>query len=354
MTTDLKDQIHDLMERGIRPVTAAEAASQAGRRPAPFPPRSFCGRRTVTVVVGLTAAACAVTLVVTLTGGVARTGSQRAAMVTDAYVRHLAAASTIALARSGRAVIVSRTQGGPTPGTDTDDISFSGRDWNDSFTEALSASAGLPASTESAINRVVDGQAYDYFVADHGLAWYHEVGADAIESMAIPDPRMLLAELSPEARFVVAGYSTVAGIRLVHLRATQLTGLPAIQLDNATPQGRLTALSIWADGKGVVHRMSLTTRLAVSVGVLNPGQLPKGVHAGPAARRAKIAMLRKWLEKEANALKEKHLTVIRLGTGKSGVTTQIQLTSVTVNFLDIGHPQVITVPAHAYLTHGLG
>jgi hypothetical protein len=124
-------------------------------------------------------------------------------------------------------------------------------------------------------------------------------------------------------------------------------GLPA-------PQGRLTALSIWADGKGVVHRMSLTTRLAVSVGVLNPGQLPKGVHAGPAARRAKIAMLRKWLEKEAKALREKHLTVIRLGTGKSGVTTQIQLTSVTVNFLDIGHPQVITVPAHAYLTHGLG
>jgi hypothetical protein len=354
MTTDLKNQIHDLMERGVLPVTAAEAVSRAGRRPVPFPVRSIRRHRTVTVAAGLTAAAGAVALVVTQAGGVARPASRPPAIVTDSYVRHLATASAVALAQSGRAVIVRRTQGGPTPGTDTDEISFSGRNWNDSFSEALAAQGGLPPTRESAINRVVDGQAYDYFVADHGLAWYHEVGPDAIESMAIPDPRTLLAELSPEARFAVAGYSTVGGIRLVHLRATRLTGLPAIQLGNATPPGRLTSLDIWADGNGVVRRMSLTTSQVISVGMLNPGQLPKGAHAGPASRLAKIAAIRRWLAKELTARRRRHPIEIKVGSGKSGMTTQIQRTSMVVTFLDIGQPQVITVPAHAYLTYGLG
>jgi len=352
MTTDLRDQIHDLMERGVRPVTAAEAACRADPQSAPFRDRSPRRRLRVTLAIGASAVACAVALVVTQAGG--PTASRQPTIVTDAYVRYLATASGIALARSGRAVIVRHTQGGPTPGTDTDDITFSGRNWNDSFSEVLTAQGGLPTTRESAINRVVDGQAYDYFVASHGLAWYHEVGPDAIESMAIPDPRTLLAELSPDARFVVAGYSTVDGVRLEHLRATQLRGLPAIQLGNATPPGRLTSLNVWADSSGVVHRMSLTTTQAISVGVLNPVQVQKGRHVDPASYRSKIAAIRRWLRREARKLSGKGLIEFRVGPGKPGVTTQIQSTSMVVNFLDIGQPQVIMVPIHAYLVHGLG
>jgi hypothetical protein len=355
MATDLRDQILDLMERGVRPVSAAEAASQARCQPAPVRRRSTGKRTTITVVASLTAAACAAAVVATQAGGGAGPASRRPALATDAYVLHLAAASRIALAQAGRAEIVTRqTQGGVFQGTGTDDITFSGRNWNDSFSEILPASAGQPATRQSAINRVVDGQAYDYFVAAHGLAWYHEVGSDAIESMAIPDPRTLLGELAPGARFVLAGYSTMDGVRLEHLRATRLTGLPAIQLGNATPQGRLTALNIWADTSGVVHRMTLTTSQTVAVGMLNSRTLLRQMRADPASHRAKLAAVRRWVEKESKLLKGHGLIKIELGSGKSGMTLQTQVTTMTVSFLDIGQPQAITVPAHAYLTHGLG
>jgi hypothetical protein len=351
MTTDLRDQIHDLMERGVRPVTAAEAASQSDHQPGPFRGRGIGQRRTVAVTAGLAAVACAIALVATQAGGGPRPVS-RPAMATDAYVRHLAAASRIALARAGRAVIVTRqTQDGVFQGTNTDDITFSGRNWNDSFSQLL---AGPRATRQSAINRVVGGQAYDYFVAAHGLAWYHQVGPDAIESMAIPDPRTLLGELAPGAGFVVAGYSTVAGVRLEHLRATRLAGLPAIQLGNATPQGQLTSLNIWADSSGVVHRMSLTTRQTIEVGMLNSKALLREMRVDPASRLAKIAAVRRWVEKETKALKGKAMIRIEFGSGKSGMTQQTLVTSMTVSFTDIGQPQIIAVPAHAYLTYGLG
>jgi hypothetical protein len=218
----------------------------------------------------------------------------------------------------------------------------------------LPASAGQAATRQSAINRVVNGQAYDYFVAARGLAWYHEVGSDAIESMAIPDPRTLLGELAPGARFVLAGYSTLGGVRLEHLRATRLTGLPALRLGNATPQGRLTDLNIWADSSGVVHRMTLTTSQTIAVGMLNTRTLPRQLHVDPASHRAKIAAIRRWVEKERKLLKGHGMIKIELGSGKSGMTLQTQVTSLTVSFVDIGQPQAITIPAHAYLTHGLG
>ncbi len=355
MTTDLKDQIHILMERGIASVTAAEAASQASRRSAPFRLPSSRRRRTLGIsAAGLSAAACAVALVVTQAGGVARTASQRPTIVTEAYVRHLASASRIALARSGRAVIVSRqTLSGVWQGTNTDDIAFSGRNWNDSFSEILPPVSGQPATTQSAINRVVNGQAYDYFVAAHGLAWYHDVGPDAIASMAIPDARTLLSELSADADFVVAGYSTVDGVRLEHLLATNLAGLPALQLGNATPQGRLTSLSIWADSSGVVHRMSLTTTQTIAVSTLNPGQLRKTLRLAPARGRARVAAVRKFMVAPLRGLKNKRLIMVRAG-GHLSMRMEVQDTSVVVSFLDIGQPQVITVPGHAYLTYGLG
>jgi hypothetical protein len=355
MTTDLKDQILDLMERGIRPVGAAEAASHARCQPPPVRSRNTRKRATITMTAGLAAAACAVVVVATQAGGGAAPAGQRPAIVTDAYVLRLATASRIALAQAGRAEIVTRqTQGGVFQGTSTDDVSFSGRNWNDSFSEVLPASAGQAATRQSAINRVVDGQAYDYFVADHGRAWYHDVGSDAIESMAIPDPRTLLGELAPGARFVLAGDSTIDGVRLEHLRATRLTGLPAIQLGNATPHGTLTALNIWADSSGIVHRMTLTTSQTIMVGMLNMRTLLRQMNVSPASHQAKMAAIRRWFEKESKSFRGHGEIKVEISSGKSGMTRQTQVTSMTVSFLDIGQPQAITVPAHAYLTRGLG
>jgi hypothetical protein len=354
MTADLKDQIHILMERGVLPVSAAEAASQARGRSA-RPARGSVSRGRILVAAGV-AAACAAALIAAQLGGKHAGGTpaagRRPAVVTAAYVRHLVSASRIALARAGRAVIVTRqTQGGVSQGTDTDEITFSGGNWNDSFSAVLPAAGGQPATTQSAINRVVDGQAYDHFVASHGLAWYHLVGPNAVASMAIPDPRKLLGELSPEAGFVVAGYATVDGLRLEHLRATRLRGLHSIQLGSSTVRG-LTSLDIWVDGSGVVHRLSLTESQAITVIELNPPGAGRHLRIRPAISPARTASIRRLIERES---KSKKLIMIKLAAGgKSRVTQQAQVTSVVVIFLDIGQPQVIGVPAHAYLSRGLG
>ncbi|MBV9382220.1 MAG: hypothetical protein JO242_16325 [Streptosporangiaceae bacterium] len=69
----------------------------------------------------------------------------------------------------------------------------------------------------------------------------------------IPDPRRLLALLSPEARFVVVGWQTVGGIRLGHLRATRASGLPSRAwswLRVGPPGESPSALYLWADARG--------------------------------------------------------------------------------------------------------
>ena len=132
------------------------------------------------------------------------------------------------------------------------------------------------------------------------------------------------------------------------------TALPAIQLGNAAPQGRLTALNISADSSGVVHRMTLTTSQTIVVGTLNMRTLLKRMHVDPASHRARMAAVRRWFEKESKSLNGHGVIKIELGSGKSGMARQAQVTTMTVSFLDIGQPQAITVPAHAYRTHGLG
>jgi hypothetical protein len=174
-------------------------------------------------------------------------------------IRRLVSASHLALAHSGEAVIRSRQyQDGVLQQTSTDHIQFSGKDWNDSVNVASPAAGGQPATSESAINRAVGGQAYDYFTAADRLAWYHDTGPDAISSMHIPDPRKLLAELAPGAGFIRLGHGTIGGVQVEHLQATVLARLPAIQLSDLWKAGQLATLDAWVDGNGVVRQMSLT------------------------------------------------------------------------------------------------
>jgi hypothetical protein len=353
MTTDLDQEIRSFMERGLRPVSAAEAAEHTSHGTATFPAAGN-GRRAprtrwVVVSAGTAAVACAGGLVASqLSEPGSRVGPHHASqpVLTAAYVRHLASASRLALAQAGRAVVVTKTaQDGVSQGTATSDITFSGGNWNDSFSQTAPGSGNAGSTTPAVINRVVRGQAYDYFAADHGLAWYHDTGPNAIATMAIPDPRKLLSELSPAASFVRIGYATVDGVKVAHLQATDLAGLPSLQLGNDTPDGRLTSLDIWADSTGVVRRMTITTSQTehVSQGYLR---------LLPAHATGQLKALRK---------RYRHVTVVARKSGKLIVEvqtgparTRADSTSVVVSFLDIGQPQVIRPPAHAYETHAVG
>jgi len=159
--------------------------------------------------------------------------------------------------------------------TSKDSITFDGANWNDSFSEHTPAAIGQPASTQSAINRVVNGQAYDYFVAADGLAWYHDTGPDAASSMHIPDPRKLLNELAPGVGFVKVAATELDGVPVEQLRATTVTGLRPVSLPGQWNIGKLTALDVWADGQGVVRKLTMTASQTLYPGAMSLSQLRK-------------------------------------------------------------------------------
>lgn len=200
---------------------------------------------------------------------------------------------------------------------------------------------------------MVNGQAYDYFVAADGLAWYHDTGPDAVNSMHIPDPRKLLGELSPDASFVKAGETTVGGVPVEHLHATVLGGLPAIDLPNLWKEGKLTAMDVWVDTQGVVRKMSLGFDQTLYPGTMTLRQLqrlPKGTKVIGLAKLGKqdLAHIRVLVRKSGGKI------TIEAEHGGSAVKPQTQLTTVTASFQRIGQRQVIRVPAHAIPTYGLG
>ena len=314
MVHDLQDQIHSLFETGLLPVTAADITHQdrPATTPFPFSARSpVTVRRVTTVIVGLAAAACAVALAVTQLGGVPAARARPAgpawpAVIDEAYVRHVAAASRLALARSGQVVITS---------TDTEDhrqtmstwhLTYSSANWSDSSTYSATVRGKLRVLVSSSF-RVVDGQAYDY----HGRAWYHVTGPHAGTSMHVADARALLAELAPSARFVRAGTAVVDGVRVEHLRATALDSLPVISVMGYLqlrhyPYGHITALDVWVDGHDVVRRITWSSDSPT------------------------------WF----NSVFDGHAQhVISYGGHMDE--------SVVVTFRAIGHPQLITVPPNA-------
>jgi hypothetical protein len=350
MATDLQDQIHILMRRGVRRVSAVDAANLARAGHRPF--RAGRGRsrlslgRLTAIAAGAAAVACALALVTaTHVGGAgqpAPAGQRRqgATVLTAAFVRHIASASRLALARSGRVVVHSRQLlGGVLQQVSTADITFSGGNWNDAFSEDLPAAVGKLALRQSAVNRVVDGQAYDYFVAADGLAWYHDTGPDAVASMNIPDPRLLVDELAPGARFVLMGYATIGGIRLAHLRATVLSGLPASPFADLGLTGKLALLDVWVDGHGVVRQMNMTGTEPVCATRFSPKNPPQRTRPDTIRSLIETGRCKMW---------------ILARNGRPGTTIQLQVSSLAVTFSGIGQPQVIPVPAHAIPIYGLG
>jgi hypothetical protein len=239
----------------------------------------------------------------------------------------------------------------------TDRISFDGANWNDSFSVTTPAANGQPASKQVAINRVVNGQAYDYFTAADGLAWYHDTGPGAVNSMHIPDPRKLLDELAPAAGFVKVGPAEVGGVPVEHLRATSVSGLKVVPLPDLWDTGKLTGLDVWVDAQGVVRKLTMTASQTEYPGTMSLSELkklPKGTkviglkYAEESPIHRAKAVLKAW----AGKAKGKHIEIVLKPAGS--IQGQIQLTTVTVSFLHIGQAQHIKVPAHAIPTYGRG
>ena len=271
--SNLPTLIRECVDVGARPITSAEirARAAAGRH---APVRHVATRSRVLPVAlagGLSAALAVgvTTAVVSAHGGDTKPGTTSVAGskpsasdrgVLDAVtLRHIQSTSRAAMATSGRARISFRTTGAPGfEGSGTQDIAFDGANWNDSFSEKLPSGQG-----QSAINRVVNGQAYDFFpVHSSTPQWVHDAGKDAVQALNIPDPRTLLGVLSPRAGLVAAGYTTVDGVRVEKLHATTPGNIPASLLGRlgayGAPASTAGALDLLIDSSGVVRQVTFT------------------------------------------------------------------------------------------------
>ena len=344
MGTELSDQIRELIDAGAEPVTCGEIAERGpAARWSPAGRRRAVGRGAVVLAaVGGVAVVALVVVPGARVGGAGRAtgggGPGARVVLTAAMVAHVASASRSALALSGRAVVGYRSsQQGVPQQYGTDEVTFSGANWNFVLDETLPAAGGQPGQTQHAINRVVDGQAYYYFPTTTSTPqWVHDTNPDAVHALGIPDPRTVLGVLEPGARFEVVGWQVVGGVRMEHLRATSVSGLAGAlaTLPEVMPGENVTALDLWVDGQGVVHRMNVEFAGRIRVWDFTPAQLA----------RLKDA-------KERHLPLKKVLPALKAGAKASW---QTESTSLSVTFTEMGQPQVITAPRSYTNVYGLG
>jgi hypothetical protein len=271
METDLKDQIRDLIERGAQPVSFREISERRTARTHAIP--RAAGRRRVIFTgagVGLAAAGCAAGLVIATASPSATAPAsarpaaparQGATLVTTAMIEHVASASSSALASSGQERISYRSvKNGAVTSLGTDTVTYSGSD------SIYAVRTTVPAIPEGII-RVVNGQFYIKDATAIKETWLHELGESTTPHF--PEAATLLRLLAPAAKFQNAGTDVIGGVRLTHLHATQVSGLPddptlaryANLVSDAksavVSAGTLTALDLWADSNGVVRQMTI-------------------------------------------------------------------------------------------------
>jgi hypothetical protein len=306
-------------------------------------------RRTLATRISLVAApaaaaAVAAALIVPGIGGAAP-GTPRPAVLTAATVKQVASQSRRAMARSGKATISYReSYDGTFTGAGSDRITYAGHNWNDVISQSFPARGGEPASTQTAINRIVNGQLYLHIIGpDNHVRWYHDTNPDGHPSVSIPDPRTLLGLLNPTAKFQVTGHRQVGGTRLTGLRATATPGLrPLGWLPGAEPGARVMSLMVWVDAHHVVHQMSL--RITKNV---DPIYLEKSVKKG--IERIKIIIPSRAYLTEARAMarKMRHLhATVSIDPSRSA-KHHLQGSDVSVTFGGFGQTQVIPVPPNA-------
>jgi hypothetical protein len=345
---------------------AAPAGQVPGRTPAPHPgPAARRPRRRRAAALagaGLAAAATAVAVVLATGGGPAGgPAPARSTVLTAAMVRRVARASALAMATSGRAITrYSTSQDGALQVSGTDDMTFAGKNWNDSLSQSFPASDGSAASSQHAVNRVVNEHFYLFTIGPTGRwEWIRDTNPSGHPSVTAPDPRKLLRVLQPSARFVSIGYQVVDGVRLRGLRATDPGAVPPLDsLFSTSPAGRATSLTVWVDGHDVVRLMNATLRSATTEwrgAVAKVGPHVKGdSHGHPTILVPNRAMLKKY--RAALAKKNPQHIVVRIDHHLRAGTPHrvVQLSTVSVTFSGIGQPQHITAPRHSVGVYGRG
>lgn len=323
------------LDHGPADLTAADISARyaAGASDAPDGPRGRARApwplRVAAAGAGLAVAAGAVAVGMSGTAGPAPSS----AVLTATLVRQAASVSRSEFAVSGQATIGYRTYG-LTPGRGTDQITFSGKNWDFRSSWVAPAAAGHPGTAHHVINRVAGGRAYYDIPARNGrLTWYEDTSPGAAYRLHIPDPRSLLNLLTPAAGFRHAGDQTIAGVRLARLYATHPGGLGSLStLPEAQPGEHVTALQVWVDRRGVVHRMDVTLRGATRVWHLT--------HRGIGAMARKHHPLTPYDLRQL----ARH--------GEAVAATQPEVTMLSVTFSRIGQPQHISAPPHPIRVRG--
>lgn len=175
------------------------------------------------------------------------------AMLTAATVERIVRESQVAMAKAGHVWLsYSNVTGGFHNGSGTLDLTFSGDNYN-----AVSQQPGAAPFT----SRVVDGQVYTYGDPAPGrpLQWYHSINEhDGGQTM--PDPRKLLTSIAPTAGFESLGWQDINGMRLQHLRATNVSGLSTALLTLNNGFNPVSALDVWANARGVIIQLAVTCK----------------------------------------------------------------------------------------------
>ena len=297
METDLGNQIRELIDGRTPPLSLQEIS----QRRAPAARRQVRRRRAMITVAAssVAAAGCAGGLAVAFAspGAPARPVAQASpsaspsspgpVFLTAATLRQVAAASRSALGNSGVERITYRSvKNGTVDGAGADTVTYSGRDY------IYAVTTTVPTGLGGGSIRVVNGQ---FYLKSPGSPWLHMRGQNT--SPSFPEAATLVRLLSPAAHFQNVGTDVIGGLKLTHLHATRLSGLPATPTlsryanltaylkDATVPPGTLTALDVWVDSSGVVHQMQVQLKgadgqTALTVAFSDSGQ-PQSITAPP-------------------------------------------------------------------------
>jgi hypothetical protein len=118
--------------------------------------------------------------------------------------------------------------------------------------------------------------------------------------------------------------------------------------------GRVTSLEVWVDGRGVVHRLSLTSEQVIMrypAGAYNFRIRPGGPLIYTVPTKVIAAQLRAKLHKIHGG---RRVRIVVATPGYRAPRRTVQVSRLTVTFSAIGQPQRITVPAHSTPVYGRG
>jgi hypothetical protein len=228
------------------------------------------------------------------------------------------------------------------------DIRYSGRNWDSSAFQLMTARGPSPTQVNAVVERSVNGKVYDHWRVNGRMRWVAEPFPEI--GLKVPDPRTLLSKLKQLTTFRPAGNQEIGGIRMTVLRATGPAGLTRRALLPAvyTSGQAVTALTVWADQRGVVHRMAFTFAAPGAI------TLAKPVSKAALRRYQRAEDILPRLKQEGKRITPKLLDRALLLQRAYPVRRGTQVTTTTVTFVAIGQPDPIAIPSgalsyHAYL-----